>query len=877
MSLTPEEKQKRKEERKVQRALKIARLRPLKNFGWWLFGLISSVFVTIGIIALCVFVVPINTVTGNSTDRYVKEEISSKSLYAAFMAFNEGNYTADQVLYIDNIINDVENEQVKTILQTLVDDEVRNTPLTSGGSSVVDAIMKNAQKLEAVPTIRLFINDPIIDQIEKIVGNATIGSLMDGTFDFNGVKLSAIAEVANLNLDELKIGDQPLLDIVFNTITEDENIAEDQKPATKDDITIGNLASMNTENMLNGISLNSFMEETPENSKIYSVLRTLANREDGEEIFIGDLLKVDNDRVNAIKISSIIELDEDLKNVLYGALDDSRYSAENPKPADKNDITVGDLEKLNVDLIKLNDVADLTDQVLNILYGALDENLYADGTSKPAAKEDITVGDLGKLNVDLIRLNDVATLDPDVLEILYGALDDSKYTAENPKPATKDDITVGDLQNVTKDGVILGSVIPRNAENESLYAILDGALGEHSENKTLSDLAAFDVNNITLGTVFKREDNSEMYKILDEVFGGDATTKKISELSDFAVGNIKIGTVIPNNSANSEIYKLLNEVFGGDAENVNLSDLSGFNIKNVKLGTVIPNNASNSELYKVLNEVYNGNAENITISELSTFNVNNVKLGTVLVRADNESFYNVLDEVLGANSQDKKLSELNDFDLTRVHLSVVLDVPTAENGYKNKTIYDVLLQATGKTSYSEITLSDLSGSFDINSVKLSTIMSKGENKTVNALLDSGATVGTIGEKLNSLSIYDIYGTDCFTKTPHGTQRFTLTTEAGKDVYTVSPTGEYYISENAGIWLLVCFDSEKNTSGEIVKYTEASVTLNGLSNNDVIKDKFTSATVRQLVAANIVEDPGFNNPDYYDHTLLEILDIIATLP
>ena len=874
MSLTPEEKQKRKEERKVQRALKIARLRPLKNFGWWLFGLISSVFVTIGIIALCVFVVPINTVTGNSTDRYVKEEISGKTIYGAVMAFSEGNYTADQVLYIDNIIDDVQDENVKTLLKTLVNDEVRNTPLTGGGSSVVDAIMKNAQNLEVVSTLRLFTNEPIVDDIEGILGNATIGSLTNGTFDFNGVKLSAVASIANINLDELKIGDQVLLDLVYETVSNDSEITE--KPASKEDITIGNLTTLKVEKLADRVSLDAFIKETPDNSKIYSVLRTLVDKEDGEEIFIGDLLKVDNDRVNAIKISSIIELDEDLKNVLYGALDDSKYSAENPKPADKNDITVGDLEKLNVDLIKLNDVADLTDQVLNILYGALDENLYADGTSKPAAKEDITVGDLGKLNVDLIRLNDVATLDPDVLEILYGALDDSKYNSENPKPANKDEITVGDLKNVNKDGVKLGSVIPRNAENANLYAILDGALGEHSENKTLSDLAAFDVNNITLGTVFKREENSEMYKILDEVFGGDATTKKISDLSDFAVGNIKIGTVIPNNSANSEIYKLLNEVFGGDAENVKLSDLSGFNIKNVKLGTVIPNNASNSELYKVLNEVYNGNAENTKLSELSTFNVNNVKIGTVLARSENEKFYNVLDEVFGADSHNKKLKELNDFDLSRIHLSIALDVPTAENGYKNKTIYDVLLQATGKTSYSEITLSDLSGSFDINSVKLSTIMSKGENKTVNALLDSGATVGTIGEKLNSLSIYDIYGTDCFTKTPHGTQRFTLTTEAGKDVYTVSPTGEYYISENAGIWLLVCFDSEKNASGEIVKYTEASVTLNGLSNNDVIKDKFTSATVRQLVAAGITADPNFNNSEYYNHTLIEILDIIAKL-
>lgn len=780
MSLTPEEKQKRKEERKVKRALKIARLRSLKNFGWWLFGLISSVFITIGIIALCVFVVPINTVTGNSTDRYVKEEISSKTIYGAVMAFSEGNYTADQVLYIDNIIDDVQDENVKSLLKTLVNDEVRNTPLTSGGASVVDAIMKNAQNLEVVSTLRLFTNEPIVDDIEGILGNATIGSLTNGTFDFNGVKLSAIASIANINLDELKIGDQGLLDLVYETVSNDSEITE--KPASKEDITIGNLTTLKVEKLPERIPLDTFIKETPDNSTIYSILRVLADKEGGEEIFIGDLFSVTNERVNAIQIFSIVDLDENVKAMLYAALDDSKYTSENPKPASKDDITIGDLKNVNKDIIKLNDVA---------------------------------------------------TLDPAVLDMLYAALDASKYTSENPKPANKDEITVGDLKNLNINGVKLGSVIPKNTENANLYAILDGVFGGNAEDKTISDLSSFNINNITLGTVFKKSENVEMYKILDEVLGGDAENKKIADLSGFNIGNIKIGTVIPNNADNAEIYKLLTEAFA--------------------------------------------DAENTKLSELSTFNVNKVKVGTVLARSENEKFYNVLDEVFGADSHNKKLEELNDFDLTRIHLSIALDVPTAENSYKNKTIYDVLLQATGKTSYSEITLSDLSGSFDINSVKLSTIMSKGENKTVNALLDSDATVGNIGEKLNSLSIYDIYGTDCFTKTPHGTQRFTLTTEAGKHVYTLSPTGEYYISENAGIWLLICFDSEKNASGEIVKYTEANVTLNDLSNNNVIKDKFTSATVRQLIAAGIVADPGFSNSDYYDHTLIEILGIIKDLP
>ena len=326
------------------------------------------VFITIGIIALCVFVVPINTVTGNSTDRYVKEEISSKTIYGAVMAFSEGNYTADQVLYIDNIIDDVQDENVKSLLKTLVNDEVRNTPLTSGGASVVDAIMKNAQNLEVVSTLRLFTNEPIVDDIEGILGNATIGSLTNGTFDFNGVKLSAIASIANINLDELKIGEQGLLDLVYETVSNDSEITE--KPASKEAITIGNLTTLKVEKLAEKIPLDTFIKETPDNSKIYSVLRTLADKEGGEEIFIGDLLSVTNERVNAIKISSIVDLDEKVKDVLYGALDDSKYTSENPKPANKNEITVGDFGNVNVDIIKLNDVATLDPDVLEILYGS---------------------------------------------------------------------------------------------------------------------------------------------------------------------------------------------------------------------------------------------------------------------------------------------------------------------------------------------------------------------------------------------------------------------------------------------------------------------------------------------------------------------------
>ena len=63
-----------KEERKNKRARRIASCRPLKNFGWWFFGFLSSFVIVAGSAAICVTLIPTNTLLGKNHADYVDEE-----------------------------------------------------------------------------------------------------------------------------------------------------------------------------------------------------------------------------------------------------------------------------------------------------------------------------------------------------------------------------------------------------------------------------------------------------------------------------------------------------------------------------------------------------------------------------------------------------------------------------------------------------------------------------------------------------------------------------------------------------------------------------------------------------------------------------------
>ena len=94
--------------KKVKRALKIARLRPLKNFLFWFAGVLSSIAIVAGSIFVAVKIVPIGTYVGkeNATE-YVSEDIANKSFLDAILEIN--NYGLKLFTKIDKENDDLEN------------------------------------------------------------------------------------------------------------------------------------------------------------------------------------------------------------------------------------------------------------------------------------------------------------------------------------------------------------------------------------------------------------------------------------------------------------------------------------------------------------------------------------------------------------------------------------------------------------------------------------------------------------------------------------------------------------------------------------------------------------------------------------------------
>ncbi|MBQ9513624.1 MAG: hypothetical protein IJR66_01400 [Clostridia bacterium] len=93
---------------------------------------------------------------------------------------------------------------------------------------------------------------------------------------------------------------------------------------------------------------------------------------------------------------------------------------------------------------------------------------------------------------------------------------------------------------------------------------------------------------------------------------------------------------------------------------------------------------------------------------------------------------------------DTTVNGLASFDANSIKLSAIMDVPTEENGYKNKTMYDILLQSTDSGeretyTYEDITIGDLQY-FDINKLQLKVVLERDKNENLYTILDDATEV-----------------------------------------------------------------------------------------------------------------------------------------
>ncbi len=461
---------------------------------------------------------------------------------------------------------------------------------------------------------------------------------------------------------------------------------------------------------------------------------------------------------------------------------------------------------------------------------------------------------------------------------LYKILLDAKnnYNPETFETDAKA-LKISDVSGVEFNNVHLSIVFENMTEGNDLYDILVDVLGDF-EKITIGKINALEVEKIHLLTVLPLNengvDNSPLYKILvdvvcgkyyEETFSEDIKEVTIDAIMGVDFHEVHLATVLDNLSSGNALFDILSDAFG-DFEKVTIGDIGKLEIDKVHLSTVLNEMAEGDVLFDILTQAF-GEFDSITISQLSSLSLNNVSLETVLPKKDkesgkeiNKSLYAILDKtVTDANGDGKiQIGELGSFTPNKMCLSDVMPYSS-----DNSTLYKILIESAGKT-WTDETLESLAGTlsisdvkFDVNKVKLETVIGNSDNVILSALIQKGISVGQIGTAIDSLSLYEVYGKNVFTETVIAdAPKYTFNSESG--TYTLDDNGKYYLNKDGGIWLLLCFTSSDDiylvgdNAGRPYSYTISNSTIKDLQDGKDISKAFTNATVKMLIDAGVIE-------------------------
>lgn len=326
-----------------------------------------------------------------------------------------------------------------------------------------------------------------------------------------------------------------------------------------------------------------------------------------------------------------------------------------------------------------------------------------------------------------------------------------------------------------------------------------------------------------------------------------------------------------------------------------------------------------------------------TVEQLGELNENDIKLSVVFKIEGNEETYDILlDSIKGGKiaeldrqleaheitlaeynilksaveamvKADLSLADLTKMDINTMHLSKVLKTPDVEHPDRNKKLYDIIREATGKATNDEISIKDLSDNFDVGKVRLASVIDKTStdaqsNKILKALLeDDNITVENIGGAINEMSVEEVYDVHCFVKDSAKTRDasaifYKRVDASGKDVYELKTyvegkTGyttdyhnafwngyeiendfskpvQYYLSNTSSVWLFLLYTASEidgweelpidphdysSKTGIACVYTSTELKVKDIDAIlDTVAPKVMSSTVYQLYMAGILE-------------------------
>jgi len=812
-------KQKRKEQRQ-KAALKSYRYRGLKNFLFYLTGFLTSIVILVTALFVGLKVVPIKTYLGDDSNGVVSEKVSSKSIIDALLSAS----TYD--------MNDF--------------------PV------VVDAVDELLDGLGANSFIE-------IDK-EKVKN-------LDFNTDFTSELLSCI-RISESGAQEL-LSDFGNLDVFQNKWDIIPTESDDQ-PQT--DIA-GNIEKTDKGELLSNPKLYYFQKPvdggTSPMSKTYSGSYEWARAfdDDGHPINgytgtqplyyanltavpIVDILDLIDESLGRVSLDSIIDIALKGSNSSGGTSSEggSGDGAGSEGGAGKDTVsdlisklfkgkTIKDITGSKVDTL-FNDVLiidlDLEEDVLEIIKAiAVDK----DGNS--IALENITIGNLtemdlleylstnyadvlAKLEIGQKPLTELLQMPYEssktIYDLLYAMIDWDKAGVEPEDVPEPKDLTIGDLSNgIIFDNLSLSKFLGKYEDNKFTYDLLCSAVGLGSGEQNYSKL-----------TVSHLEGGLNIEAVSLTTLGlGDATVDLLLKAAN--------ASRKPGDPALTK-------------DQLTISHIKADMFKYLALTDVMPFKAGedgNAQLYSILLQ-----ASGVTLIDPADANE------------------------ISQKAQTLNISSLANFKIAKVSLSTIL--PISENA----KLYDLLADATGKDA-SLIKISDFAN-FDPANLHLSTVITESDNVILQKMIESGATIGNLGDAIDSLSLYDIYGQNCF-KERNGADAGNKPTYnkvgSGNNIrYDLDATGngEYVISDEAGIWLVLCFKPTEGTgvvTNEMSKYygcresyTATTANMQSLQNGANIAGTIGNATIRELVIIGLIED-SFDLRLAYAGTLQDALEQI----
>ena len=425
----------------------------------------------------------------------------------------------------------------------------------------------------------------------------------------------------------------------------------------------------------------------------------------------------------------------------------------------------------------------------------------------------------------------------------------------------------------------------------------EGLISKIFKDTTVKELGSFNANGVELSSFIDRYEadgvtETKIYRVLRSAYGikGDKDITVGDLSSAIAFENVLLGDVMEEESLSEDLKRVLNDVMGKPYAEITVGDLSSLSVEDIKLSTVIEEYDTtyytryavgseeyemakveydkNKKLWKILRSAISYSGEDILVSDaIKKFNVNNIKLADVLnYSADNEGLVGILTDVTGKDYNEISILDLGSMDIGKVKLSTVIAEKSAgESGYdENRKLWALLKEAVTPASGTEILLSDLSAGFDINNVKLATVVGEtSDNVFLSALLrDDSVTVGNIGEKLNTLKLTDVYQVNCFTTDRAKAVQFTSGVvysykKVGNNFIKSATPGEdgnkYYVNTEAGVWMLLCYSaSGTDADGFATEYVLSDVTVGNLKTQiDQMAESLENFTIRELVVTGLL--------------------------